>query len=172
MLSIRRFLILVAAAVWPSAALACSCIWFFGSVKEAELRAAGADVDLIVVGEVVGESTSSACRGAAGVSAPVYRTVKVERIIKGSAASSIEVRVGEVTPTDLGCAQNITSCDVRPGVGAKGVWALKRTEDDWLFAGVCTTDAVRRLAVLDKKVRAAEAGGEIDSVRRYERARD
>lgn len=157
-----------AAATWPGIAIACSCTWFFGNVEEAELRAAAAAVDLIVVGEVVSETTSAACRGKAGVEVPVYRTLRVGRIIKGAAAPSIEVEVGRVTPTARGCAQQVASCDVRPDVAAKGTWALMRKNETWEFAGVCTTDAVRRLAVIDKQVRRSGAGGQADAVRRYE----
>jgi hypothetical protein len=166
----HRTVIVAVFAAWPSVALACSCTWFFGSVQEAELRAAAAPVDLIVVGEVVAETTSSACRGRLGVQAPVYRTLKIGRILKGDAPSVIAIEVGAVTPTERGCSQSVTSCDVRPGVGARGVWALMRRDKDWQFAGVCTTDAVRRVAALDKAVLASEAGGEVDAVRRYEQS--
>gem|GEM_PF-4869293 len=166
-----RVAAVLAAAVVPGVAAACSCTWFFFDEKEAELRAAAARADAVVVGHVVADTRVAACRGPVGITVPFYRTLRIGRTLRGEAAGDVAVEAGRVTPTAAGCTEGRNSCQVRPPVGARVVWALRRIEGGWTFADVCTADAARRLAVRDGLVPAAGDGGEIDAVRRAEEHR-
>ena len=157
-----RLTILALAALVPTAASACSCSWFFEEVETARLRAVADRVEYVAAGEIVAATEPDICT----VETPIYRTLRIDEAIKGEMPSTVEIRVGTLTPAPEGCAIAISSCDVRPGVGARGVWALERTDAEWTFAMVCETDAVRRVVAADRGLPLDALGGEADAVRR------
>lgn len=162
---IFRLVIAAVAVFVPAAALACSCGVFDEDVDMAELRAWAATAEHVVAGEIVGATDESgACRA---TPTPLYRTLRVHEAIRGEVPATIEVRVGTIEPSEGdGCSVTISSCDVTPAVGTRGVWAIERQDDEWTFARVCLTHAVRRAIAAERGVTLEALGGEADSVRR------
>ena len=151
MLETLKFMTGAVVAAMPGAALACSCALPPASEEAAQFPAAAASVDLVVIGDIVADTSSIACRGPIGAPVTAYQTLKIREAFKGKVPRSIKVRIGEVTPLAEGCAREFSSCNVEPCVGESTTWSLKRKGDDWVFADYCTTTAVQRALVIRSK---------------------
>ena len=117
---------------------ACVCRWF-GREKGAQtaIAAAAGSADVVVHGTIVEEiavapgssAWSSFCPGVA-----FWRTLRVDRTIVGQFATAtpeqpvlVKVMISRpLQPSSSSCGE-MTSCDVRPAVGAEQIWGHRQT---------------------------------------------
>lgn len=132
-------------------AIACVCI-----PDKAAVAAAAADADIVVEAEVVA-ITAAAPAGVksdklCGSQDPDWRVLRTQRIIRGISripsvalkSKNLTVRISRLAGE--GSCNALTTCDNRPAVGEKGIWAIKMLAGVMTLSNVCITAAAREVA--------------------------
>ena len=145
------FVALSASVAFETQAMACVCI-----PDKAALEAAAAAADIVVEAEVVaitaaapeGDKSDKLC----GSQDPDWRVLRTQRIIRGVSripsvalkSKNLTVRISRLAGE--GSCNALTTCDNRPAVGEKGIWAIKMVAGVMTLSNVCITAAAREVA--------------------------